>query len=257
MKTHSLVLHCRTPVAEVRDCDIAVISGSRVLGDLAWPQVTKWAGTGTVLAVPIGATEQHGPHLSLSTDTDIAVALCQRLAERRGDVLVAPALPYGSSGEHAGFAGTISIGQDALETVILELGRSASETFDRVLLVCGHGGNADALTRVVARLREESRDVMLFLPHWQGEPHAGRTETSMMLALRPDAVDMTSAQAGDLRPIGELLPLMRAGGVRAVSETGVLGDPRAATATEGIQLLDSLATQLALEVAQWLNPASS
>lgn len=228
-----------------------------ILADLPWPQVAKRVGSGTVLVVPIGATEQHGPHLSLSTDTDIAVALCQQLAERRGDVLVAPALPYGSSGEHAGFAGTISIGQDALEAVIVELGRSVCETFDRLLLVCGHGGNVDPLTRAVARLRQESRDVLLFLPRWHGEPHAGRTETAMMLALRPEAVDMAFAAAGDLRPIGELLPLLRAGGVRSVSESGVLGDPRGATADEGRQLLDSLAAQLALEVAQWLNPASS
>ena len=96
-----------------------------------------------VLLVPLGATEQHGPHLPLTTDTDIAVALAQRLAAALPDtVVVAPAVPYGSSGEHEGFAGTLSIGQAATEHLLVELGRSATRTWPRVMLVCAHGGNA-------------------------------------------------------------------------------------------------------------------
>lgn len=155
-----------------------------MLSDLTWPQVDDRAA-GVVLAVPVGSTEQHGPHLPLSTDTDIAVALCARLAATRPDVLVAPALPYGSSGEHAGFAGTLSIGQAALELVIVELCRSATDTFDRVLLVNGHGGNREPLRRAEALLRAESRDVRVYMPRYQGDPHAGRAETSIQLALRP------------------------------------------------------------------------
>jgi creatinine amidohydrolase len=90
------------------------------LDQLTWPDVARYPAD-TVLAVPLGSTEQHGPHLPLSTDTDVAVALCRRLAAARPDVLVAPSLPYGSSGEHAGFAGTLSIGQAALEHVLVEL----------------------------------------------------------------------------------------------------------------------------------------
>src|SRR5262245_49371789 len=111
------------------------------LADLAWPDVAERAAAGAVLAVPLGSTEQHGPHLPLSTDTDIAVALCQRLASARPDVLIAPALAYGSSGEHDGFAGTLSIGQPAVERLVLELGRSATKTFRHVLFVSAHGGN--------------------------------------------------------------------------------------------------------------------
>src|ERR1035441_1883006 len=66
------------------------------LADLAWPDVAERAQAGALLAVPLGSTEQHGPHLPLSTDTDIAVALCERLAAARGDVLIAPPLGYGS-----------------------------------------------------------------------------------------------------------------------------------------------------------------
>src|SRR6266487_530072 len=107
------------------------------LADRTWPEVES-RGT---LAVPVGSTEQHGPHLPLSTDTDIAVALADGLARRRPSVVVAPSLVYGSSGEHADFAGTLSIGQAATELVLLELVRSASATFPRTLLISAHGGN--------------------------------------------------------------------------------------------------------------------
>src|SRR3984885_16235855 len=80
------------------------------LGDLTWPEVEELAADGAVLAVPVGATEQHGPHLPMATDTDVAMALAARLAARRRDVIVAPPVGYGASGEHASFAGAISIG---------------------------------------------------------------------------------------------------------------------------------------------------
>ncbi|MET9263281.1 mycofactocin biosynthesis peptidyl-dipeptidase MftE [Amycolatopsis sp. NPDC004079] len=221
------------------------------LADLSSPDVAEQAASGAILAVPLGATEQHGPHLPLSTDTDIATALCDRLAAERPDVLVAPAVPYGSSGEHAGFAGTLSIGQAATELLLVELGRSACETFRRLLFVSAHGGNAASVTRAVAILRTESRDVSMFEPRWQGDPHAGRPETALQLALRPDAVRMEKAVPGDSRPLGELLPVLRNGGVLAVTETGILGDPTGATADEGRDLLDVLAAQLRAHVHDW------
>ncbi|WP_020658594.1 mycofactocin biosynthesis peptidyl-dipeptidase MftE [Amycolatopsis benzoatilytica] len=221
------------------------------LADLPSPDVASRAASGALLAVPLGATEQHGAHLPLSTDTDIATALCDRLAEHRPDVLVAPALPYGSSGEHAGFAGTLSIGQAATEFLLIELGRSACETFERLLFVSAHGGNAAAVTRAVAKLRAESRDVSVFEPRWQGDPHAGRPETALQLALHPEAVQMDRAVPGDRRPLRDLLPLLRDGGVRAVTDTGVLGDPTGAGAEEGRDLLDDLTAQLVAHVRDW------
>ena len=73
------------------------------------------------LLIPLGATEQHGPHLPLDTDTVIASGVAEAVAGGRHDVVVAPALPYGSSGEHSGFPGTLSLGQAALETALIEL----------------------------------------------------------------------------------------------------------------------------------------
>jgi len=177
--------------------------------------------------------------------------LCDRLAAARTDVLVAPPVAYGSSGEHAGFAGTLSIGQEATELLLLELGRSAAETFPRLLFVSAHGGNAAPVARAVARLRAESRDVGVFQPRWDGDPHAGRPETALQLTLRPAGVRMDRAVAGDRRPLAEVLPLLREGGVRAVSPTGVLGDPTTATAADGQALLAGLTAQLLSYVDGW------
>lgn len=217
------------------------------LSERTWPEVDASA----ILAVPVGSTEQHGPHLPLSTDTDVAIALCRRLADARDDVLIAPPVAYGSSGEHAGFAGTLSIGQEALELLLVELARSAGDTFARVLLVSAHGGNNEPVTRAVARLRGEARDVRVHMPRWAGEPHAGRAETGMILALTPERVHMDRAEAGDTRPLAELLPALRRGGVRAVAANGVLGDPTGATADDGAALLDTLANALEKDVAGW------
>ncbi|MET9487765.1 mycofactocin biosynthesis peptidyl-dipeptidase MftE [Nocardia sp. NPDC006630] len=225
-----------------------------LLAELTSPEIGLHATT-SVLAIPIGSTEQHGPHLPMSTDTDIAAALCERLRSARDDVLVAPALPYGSSGEHAGFPGTLSIGQTALELLIVELCRSAFDTFDRVLLVSAHGGNNEPLTRAVRLLRSESRDVQLFCPRWAGDPHAGHQETSLMLTLKPELVHMDRAVLGDPRPLPEIMPLLRSGGVRAVTETGVLGDPTAAGAEAGRRLLETLTAALLDSVSAWLEPA--
>lgn len=225
-----------------------------MIADLTWPQVAERAGPDSILAVPLGATEQHGPHLPLSVDTDVAEALCRELAQARRDVFVAPTLPYGSSGEHAGFPGTLSIGQAALELLLIELTRSATDTFAHVLFVSGHGGNLEPLTRAVAILRAEGRDVHAHSVSWVGDLHAGRAETSLSLAMDPSRVRMDLAAGGDPRPLSELLVPLRAQGVRAISPNGVLGDPRGADATHGATLLNRLVADLLAAVADWRTP---
>jgi mycofactocin system creatininase family protein len=224
---------------------------SQRLAELTWPEIRTRADAGAVLVVPLGSTEQHGPHLPLSTDTDVAVALCDRLAMRRPDVLVAPRLAYGASGEHAGFAGTLSIGLKALELLVIELGRSATDTFERVVFVSAHGGNAVAVTRAVQLLRSESRDVRLHFPHWIGDAHAGRTETSLQLHLNPHLVQLEHSVPGNTSPMSELMPLLRQGGLRAVTPTGILGDPTGASAAEGASVLDGLTAALVDDLAAW------
>lgn len=220
------------------------------LDAMTWPEVAERASD-LLLVVPLGATEQHGPHLPLGTDTAVAVELAQRLAAARDDVVVAPAVPYGSSGEHAGFPGTLSIGGPVAELLIVELVRSA-DAFGGVVLVSAHGGNAGPLRAAVAVLEAEGRHVLPWEPRIAGgDAHAGRTETSMLLALDPEAVRMDAAQPGERRPIAEILPELRAGGVAAVSPSGVLGDPTGAAAADGAALLDALAAGLVAAVQAW------
>jgi creatinine amidohydrolase len=205
------------------------------------------------LVIPLGATEQHGPHLPTDTDTVIASALADRLlAARPDDVVLAPAIPYGSSGEHAGFRGTLSIGQDALQLLLIELIRDATRDNDRVLILNAHGGNLLPLARAVVHQQDEGRDVDCFTARWPGSDlHAGRTETSLMLALAPERVRLELAAAGATAPLIELLPALRAGGVRAVSDNGVLGDPAGASAAEGEELLRVATAQLTALIDAW------
>jgi mycofactocin precursor peptide peptidase len=221
------------------------------LGGLTSPEAGARAAGGAFLVVPVASTEQHGPHLPLSTDTDLAVALCAGLARAEPAAVIAPPLAYGSSGEHQDFPGTLSIGQDALELVLVELGRSATCTFPAVLLVSTHGGNAAVVRRAEQRLRAESRDVRAWLAAWRGDAHAGRTETSLQLAMDPARVRPGRAEPGNTRPIAELMPALRASSLRAVSPNGILGDPAGASAAEGDTLLTALLADLLGTVRAW------
>lgn len=224
---------------------------STALGELTWADAEHFAGGGALLAVPVGATEQHGRHLPLSTDTDIAQALAFRLAGRRSGVVVAPPVAYGSSGEHAAFPGTLSIGADAIELLLVELGRSAIERFSRMLIVSTHGGNSEAVRNAERRLRAEGRDVRAFFPRLPGDAHAGHVETSIMLALDPSRVRLELAEAGERAPLGRILPRLAREGVRNVSPNGVLGDPTGATAEHGRMLLDHATRQMLDLLDNW------
>ena len=213
--------------------------------------LTGSARSAPLLVVPVGSVEQHGPHLPLGTDTRIAVALADALAEARPPAVVGPAVAYGASGEHARFAGTLSIGSEALATLLTELVRSA-DAFAGVVLVNGHGGNAAALATVTDVAAREGRRVLHWSPRVSGgDAHAGRTETSLLLAVDPAAVHLDRAEPGNPRPLAELASALRRGGLDAVSPNGILGDPTGASAAEGRTLLDALAADLVAAVDRW------
>lgn len=221
--------------------------GRMDLGEACWPEVSEQP---CVLLIPLGSCEQHGPHLPLDTDTRIAVAIARGVASTRPRVLVAPAVTYGASGEHADFAGTLSIGSEVLGMVIIELARSA-DWAERVVLVNGHGGNVDGLRSAIRTLSAEGRTVDIWSPTVAaGDAHAGHTETSLMLAIAPELVWMDAAEVGSTESIAVLLPALRAGGVRSVSPNGVLGDPTGATAEDGRHLLADLVASLGAVVDQ-------
>ncbi|MDO7868479.1 mycofactocin biosynthesis peptidyl-dipeptidase MftE [Nocardioides jiangxiensis] len=207
-----------------------------------WPELGERVD---VVVLPTGSCEQHGPHLPFATDAAIATSVAgravQRLRAAGVHAVAAPALPYGASGEHEHFPGTVDIGHEALHSVLLELGRSISRWADRLVVVNGHGGNAPTVAAAVGRLRHEGRDAG-WVPCeivW-GDAHAGRTETSMMAAIAPAVVREDRAEAGATEPVEVLMPRLRTGGVRAVSPNGVLGDPAGASAAEGELLLAGL-----------------
>ncbi|MGH3597717.1 MAG: mycofactocin biosynthesis peptidyl-dipeptidase MftE, partial [Mycobacterium sp.] len=167
-----------------------------VLGELGGSTSSRLQSMSLAVMIPLGSTEQHGPHLPLDTDTRIAAAVARgataRLADapgsgdRRLHWLVAPAIGYGDSGEHQSFPGTISIGTEALSKLLVEYGRSASCWAQRLLFVNGHGGNVTALTRAVGQLRSEGRDVGWCACVASGaDAHAGHTETSVLLHISP------------------------------------------------------------------------
>lgn len=216
-----------------------------------------------MVVIPVGSTEQHGPHLPLDTDTRIASAVAREVLTRldqhapddrpaSSEYLLAPAIAYGASGEHEAFPGTISIGGEALEHLLLEFGRSATNWAGRLVFVNGHGGNVGALAAAVRHLRAEGRDAA-----WcscsvlGGDAHAGHTETSVLLYISPSDVRIELSRPGNSAPLAELLPSMRRGGVAAVSEVGVLGDPTTATEADGARLFEEMVTGCADRINRW------
>lgn len=222
------------------------------LANLGWPDLT---GRYPLVLLPFGSLEQHGQHLPLGTDAAVATAVAHRAAARLRDELdlvVAPVQPYGASGEHEGFPGTVSIGHAALRMLVTEIGRSMLRWAGRLLVVNGHGGNLTSLSTAVTGLRGEGRDVAWWPCVPPGsDAHAGRTETSMMQSIRPRAVHGERAAAGPTDPIHLLMDRLQADSVRGVSPSGVLGDPAGAHPAEGERLLDGMGARLAGDIRRW------
>ena len=200
-----------------------------------------------IVVVPVGSCEQHGPHLPLATDTIVAGALADRLAARRPDCVVTPPLTITASGEHRGFPGTLSIGTEIMAGVVIELVRSADWAAG-VVLVNGHGGNVTAMHRAAEVFDVERRDVLIWWPSiTDADPHAGHTETSLLLAIDAGLVRVDLATPG---PVPTMPELVREG-VRPLSPSGVLGDPTSASADAGTRILSMMVDQLVEAVDAW------
>jgi mycofactocin system creatininase family protein len=219
---------------------------SASLGGRTWPEVDR----PTAVFVPLGSTEQHGPHLPLSTDAVIAERVAEALASHPAcwpgtTKLVAPIMPYGASGEHQAFPGTVSIGHDALRLLLVELIRSLSQWAGRIIIVNAHGGNTPTVRSAVEQMRTEGHAVCAVNcePPDPIDAHAGHVETSLMLHLAPELVSERLAVVGNCSPLQAILPAMLTSGVRAVSDTGVLGDATTASADAGRELFDSMVSR--------------
>ena len=208
------------------------------------------------MIVPVGSTEQHGPHLPLDTDTRIATAVSRVLVDQLGGDelkwMVAPTIGYGASGEHEEFSGTVSIGTSALRLLLVEFGRSASRWASRLVFLNGHGGNVEALATAAALLRYEGRDVgWCSCSAENADAHAGHTETSVLLHISPADVWIDERVPGNRAPLGQLMPALRQGGIAAVSEVGILGDPTTATAEEGARIFAEMVDGCLRRVTRW------
>ncbi|WP_167043349.1 mycofactocin biosynthesis peptidyl-dipeptidase MftE [Salinibacterium sp. ZJ454] len=210
---------------------------------------STWMSLSTrpLVLVPVGSTEQHGPHLPVDTDCVIARAVACEVADLLApdqSTVVAPTIAYGASGEHEAFPGTVSIGQTALRMLLIELVRSLSRWAGRIVLINGHGGNVATLASAVAQLSAEQHDIAWTSCALSGaDAHAGRTETSLMLYLAPHSVVMSRATPGNTSPLSVLMPELTRGGVRSVSPSGVLGDPIGASAAEGETLFHAMVSR--------------
>lgn len=228
----------------------------------------------SILVQPLGAIEQHGPHLPLSTDSVVAAAVARAAVERVGDELdvwLLPTLEYTKSNEHAWSAGTIWLSATTLLSVLDDLGRCVATTpARRLVFLNGHGGNS-ALVNVANRELRLAHGLMTFLAHPGVPPdqggaspaselgmgvHGGTEETSIMLHLAPHLVDMSKAE----RRVPEWLAdnrYVRFGGrvsfgwlSNDFSPDGYIGDPTAATAEAGAALFEGAVTAFCEALAE-------
>jgi creatinine amidohydrolase len=219
---------------------------------------TDVADAETDLALlPVGSTEQHGPHAPLGTDTLDAEAVADAAAEQYDDpVVVAPAIPVGIAEEHREFSGTLWTTESTFRSYVRDVvGSLASHGWDRVVVVNGHGGNIAALREVTARIvRHDDAYAVPFTwfdevgEHTSEMGHAGPLETALLRHANPETVhedrleeaaDGGSDRWGDWQGRVNL-----AVDSHEFTENGVVGDPRESSADLGEKLLDLSATAL-------------
>jgi creatinine amidohydrolase len=240
------------------------------LGDYAWPDLGDYFATESLALVPLGSTEQHGPHLPESTDHRIARALAREAADRTG-YLCTPTIPVGVSPHHRQFHGTMWVDAPVFRDYVESLTRNLSyHGIDRVIFVNAHGGNVEHLREVGRRLRD---DETAYAIEWmwdesipnlvedlfeQNGPHGGPKETAMMLHIDPDLVHedrLADARDGGAVDVDEALA--RKHGARtfydAIDDTGngVLGDQTDATPEAGERLFEAATEQL-VRLCDWL-----
>ncbi|KHF41211.1 creatininase family protein [Halalkalibacter okhensis] len=219
-----------------------------------------------LIVLPIGAVEQHGPHLPVYTDTLIAEGILAASFNQlaiENNVWMLPPLAYGKSTEHLGHPGTITLSATTLQQVIIDIGKSVQVSgFRRIVLFNTHGGNIDLLNMIARELRIET-GMMVFrmnamdfksqLTELFSEKeltdgiHGGDVETSLVLALEKDWVDMDYAPTEFYN--SDVLDIkggpFAAWVIDDLSETGISGDAKAATVEKGEEILIKLSKKIA------------
>ncbi len=257
------------------------IPDARNFAYLNWKQVDALPRDATLLVLPTAAIEQHGHHLPLATDTLINNLLLGHALNKLPPDLPVYALPpvhYGKSNEHIGFPGTLSVTASTFMAVLHDLGASLSRAgFQKLVLYNTHGGNT-ALIDVMARDLRAEFGLRTFALHGSGgisfeglNPqekaygfHAGEVETALLLASVPELVDRSAYTVNYIADISkpemllpENAPATFAWLTRDIASSGVMGDPRPATAENGARWLNEAATRLAAALqamARYPNP---
>lgn len=238
---------------------------------LSWVQAREHLARGPVVLVPVGSTEQHGPHLPLGTDFMTARHLASGAAAEAG-ALCAPTVAVGISDHHRQFWGTLTVPPDAFRAYVLGIARSlAGHGVRRMVFVNGHGGNGPALGEVCRALRRDSvyaltwkwwtcppvRAAMERLFESRGS-HAGATETAAMWAIAPELVhpdQFEAAAAGAPEVFGASLH-----GATLTQDTidfsasGATLDPREASPEAGAELMATATAEL-VALVEWLAAA--
>lgn len=230
----------------------------------AWPDIAAAAGRGALAVLAVGACEQHGAHLPLTTDTDLALGVSRRIAAAL-DAVVLPPIAYGDAWNNEAFAGTLSLSPDTLRAVLCDIGRGVQRNgFAGLIIINGHFGNREPIALAARALVADGLPVVhLDYPNLErlageicdSEPagpgfyHADEVETAMMLALRPEAVDMSRAapEYPDFPPTFGIEPMQ----LRDFVATGVFGDPRPATAAKGEALIAGIAAESLRLIGLW------
>ena len=227
---------------------------SFLLGEMSWPEARDRFAESDLVLLPVGAVEQHGPHLPLDIDGWDAAHLCRVVAERSSDPkpIVLPLVPYGVSYHHDDFSGTLSVGPETLARLVYDIGMAAARHgAKKLVIVNGHGGNAPALQLAAQKI---NRDARIFtcvdtgetsdadvdaLAETRNDVHAGEIETSTALATRPHLVDESRLEAAVPEFSSRYLNFSSEFSVEwyehtaRLSESGVLGDPTKASREKG------------------------
>ena len=232
-----------------------------ILRDLANSVILKRIRKKSVAIIPVGSIEQHGPHLPVSTDSDIVSYIAKKVSDKAGFLLL-PTIEYGVSFEHRPFF-NLSITSSTLQKIVVDLCVSLYKNkITTVIILNGHHGNYPALKQIpekVAKIRGiNSRILVCSYWHFMKRrfDHAGFVETSIMLAISK-RVQMSKARKG-LVPDGlstkELTRLNRLASKSfpSVTKNGVWGDPRNATAKDGKAILNEIIAAIVKESQTWL-----
>jgi len=226
------------------------------LSDATWTDAAT--SDADVAIVPVGSTEQHGPHAPLGTDVFTAEAVAEAGAEEYdGEVVIAPSIPVGVAEEHRQFPGTLWVSEETFRSYVREtVGSLAYHGWDRVVLVNGHGGNVDALREVTGRItRHDDAYAVPFTwfeavgEHSSEMGHGGPLETALLRHVSPAHVDedrIADAREGASDGWGEWQSGVNLAYDSAeFTENGVVGDPTAGDAERGEVLLGLAAAALA------------